>query len=108
MIAALVLFTLPEPVSTEKMRTMSEEIAPLYQGKPGLLTKQFVSLDDGARVGGFYLWDTREAAEGMYEHPKWRSEARQAFGSDPEITWFDCPVVVDNRHDELLVETPAP
>lgn len=107
MIAVLVLFDLDEAVSPDEMRQMSTSIAPMYQGKPGLLTKHFVSRDVGARVGGFYLWESREAAEALYTSGQWLSEARQAFGGDPEITWFDCSVVVDNRHDELMTEAHA-
>lgn len=104
MIGALVLFDLDQPISQANMQKQSESIAPMYQGKPGLLTKHFVSRDGGTRVGGFYLWESRELAEALYTNERWLSEARQAFGSDPDIVWFDCPVVVDNRHDDLFVE----
>jgi hypothetical protein len=73
----------------------------MYQGMPGLIRKYYVSADEGAQVGGIYLWESRDAAEQFYDDA-WRERVTAAYGSPPVMTWFDTPVVVDNRHDELL------
>ena len=42
----------------------------------------------------------REAAEELYaEGGAWREAIRNLYGVDPEITWFETPIIVDNaRH----------
>ena len=37
----------------------------------------------------------RAAAEATYS-TEWREHVAKLFGSAPEITWFDTPVIVDN------------
>ena len=48
-----------------------------------------------------YLWESRAAAEAVY-NPSWLDRVTEAYGSTPSIDWFDVPVVVDNRHDEIV------
>jgi hypothetical protein len=42
------------------------------------------------------LWATRAAAESVY-NAEWRTRVKQLYGSEPEISWFDTPVIVDNQ-----------
>lgn len=101
MITAVVQFSPPQPVPPEDLARLSEANAPLYHGREGLVRKYYVGSDDGTRVGGIYLWETREAAEACYDDA-WRERVTAAYGSEPEILWFDTPVIVDNRHDEIV------
>ena len=48
------------------------------------------------RAGGVYLWETRATAEAVYNN-EWKARVKQLYGSEPEITWFDTPVIVDNQ-----------
>jgi hypothetical protein len=52
--------------------------------------------EDGRRAGDVYLWQTRAAAEALY-NGEWRARVKQLYGSEPEISWFDTPVIVDNQ-----------
>ncbi len=101
MISVLIQFTLPQPMPADKMAEVSLANAPMYQDKPGLVRKYYVSTDDGARVGGMYLWESREAAEATYDDA-WHARVTETYGSPPDMTWFDTPVVVDNRHGEIV------
>jgi hypothetical protein len=38
----------------------------------------------------------RAAAEAVY-NADWKARAKQLYGSEPEISWFDTPVIVDNQ-----------
>ena len=52
--------------------------------------------EDGRSAGGVYLWETRAAAEAIY-NSEWKARVKQLYGSEPKISWFDTPVVVDNQ-----------
>jgi hypothetical protein len=79
----------------EAARTF-EPTAPKYQGLSGLVRKYYLRSEDGCRAGGVYLWETRAAAEAVYSS-EWKARVKQLYGSEPEISWFDTPVIVDNR-----------
>ncbi|NND75644.1 MAG: monooxygenase [Ilumatobacter sp.] len=102
MITAVVQFTLSDPMPGSKLAELSAGNAPMYQDKPGLIRKYYVGSEDGLRVGGIYLWESREAAEAVYDDA-WLERVTDAYGSTPTITWYDTPVVVDNRAGEIVV-----
>src|SRR5689334_25133471 len=95
MITAVVQFSLPQPVSLAEAARLFESSAPKYQNLKGLVRKYYLRAEDGRTAGGVYLWETRAAAEAVY-NDEWREYVTKAFGSAPEITWFDTPVIVDN------------
>ena len=96
MITAVVQISLPKPISLEDAARAFESTAPKYQGLPGLVRKYYLRSEDGCRAGGVYLWETRAAAEAVY-NGEWKARVKQLYGSEPEISWFDTPIVVDNQ-----------
>lgn len=95
MITALVQFRIPQPVTREKARELFSGTAPKYRNVPGLVRKYYVLAEDRASIGGVYLWRSRSDAERLYDE-EWRASIKQRFGSEPAVTYFDSPVVVDN------------
>ena len=95
MITALVQFALPAPISLAEATKRFESSAPKYQNMPGLVRKYYVRSEDGRTAGGIYLWESRDAAEAVY-NGEWRARVEMLYGAKPTITWFDTPVVVDN------------
>ena len=77
MITAIVQFSLPKPISLEEAARAFELTAPKYQGLRGLVRK-------------YYL---RSA---VY-NGEWKARVKQLYGSEPEISWFETPVIVDNQ-----------
>jgi putative monooxygenase ydhR len=96
MITAIVQISLPKPISLEAAARAFELTAPNYQGLRGLVRKYYLRSEDGCRAGGVYLWETRAAAESIY-NDEWKARVQQLYGSRPEIAWFDTPVIVDNQ-----------
>lgn len=96
MITAIVQFTLPKPISLEEATHTFESSAPKYKNLPGLVRKYYLCSEDGRRAGGVYLWQTRAAAEAVYTG-EWKARVKELYGSEPEIAWFDTPVIVDNQ-----------
>jgi hypothetical protein len=101
MITAFVQFTLPTPMPATKLAELSEGTAPLYKDMPGLIRKYYVGTENGSQVGGIYLWESREAGDAVY-NDAWRDRVTASYGSPPTITWFNTPVVVDNRSGEIV------
>src|SRR3984957_15706755 len=96
MITAIVQFSLPKPINLEEAARAFESTAPKYQGLQGLVRKYYLLSEDGRRAGGVYLWETRAAAVAVY-NGEWKARVKQLYGSEPEISWFDTPVIVDNQ-----------
>jgi hypothetical protein len=76
--------------------------APTFRelGARGLLRKDYLNGDAGG--GGIYYWTSQEAAEAWYT-PEWRAKAKQTFGAEPVITYYDTYVTVDNVKGETVV-----
>ena len=101
MITAFTTFTLPKPITREEARNIFLSTAPKYQGVKGLFRKVYVLSEDGLTAGGVYLWNSRADAEAMYTEA-WRSFVRDKYGTEPTVTYFESPVVVDNVTQQVL------
>jgi len=104
MITAVVRFRLPEGTTRDDAKALFEKSAPNYRGVPGLVRKYYLFGDDRTG-GGVYLWDSREAAERLYSDA-WKATIAQRYGTAPEITFYETPVIVDNA-DEAATTAAA-
>lgn len=95
MIVTLVQFSMSPPVSLADAAQRFESSAPKYQNLAGLIRKHYVRSEDGSRVGGIYLWNSRADAERVFDG-EWRERVTKLYGGEPSIMWFDAPVSVDN------------
>ena len=95
MITAIVQFKLPNPVSRDRAQELFLGTAPKYREAAGLVRKYYLLSGDGATAGGAYLWQSREDAERMYT-PEWRQFISRTYGAEPQVQYFETPVVVDN------------
>ena len=97
-ITALVQFKVKDGTTRDEVFTNMKNVAPKFEGMPGLIRKNFVFDGDNGVGGGVYTWETREAAEKVYaEGGPWRAAIRNLYGVDPDITIFETPVIVDNE-----------
>lgn len=103
MITAIVQFRLPAPVSREQARSIFEGSAPNYRNMPGLVRKYYLLSEDGRTAGGAYLWESRAAAEAVYDDA-WRRTVTERYGAEPSVAYFESPVVVDNKTGEILID----
>jgi hypothetical protein len=95
LITAVVQFQVSTPLTLEEATRRFESSAPKYQNLPGLIRKYYIRSLDGRAVGGIYLWQSKQAAEKIY-NGEWRARVEKLYAAKPEISWFDSPVVVDN------------
>ena len=75
-------------------KALFEGSAPRYRAAPGLVRKYYLFGEDGSG-GGVYLWESREAVERMYT-ADWKKMIADHYGTPPQITYFETPVIVDN------------
>ena len=101
MITTITTFRLPKPITRDEARRIFLGTAPTYKGLPGLVRKVYYLSQDGTTAGGIYLWNSRAEADAAYTE-KWKAFAREKYGTDPSVTYFDSPVVVDNLTHEIL------
>ncbi len=101
LITALLQTRLPETVSRQEALEMFRRSAPNYQDTDGLIRKYYLLSEDHRSVGGVYLWESREKAEGVYTG-EWREYVKATFGAYPSLTYFDTPLVVDNLSGEII------
>jgi len=93
MITAIVRFPLPKGTNLEDAKAMFEKSVPTYKAAPGLVRKYYLFGAD-CTGGGVYLWESREAAERQYS-ADWRNMIQEKFGTAPEISFYETPVIVD-------------
>lgn len=101
MITALVQFKLPQALSIAEARAIFESTAPKYRDVAGLIRKYYVLSQDGGTAGGVYLWRTQDDAERMYS-AEWRRFVQDKYGSEPTVTYFATPVLVDNVAGQIV------
>lgn len=97
MITAIVQFTLPSTVTSEKAAELFRGSAPKYEGLAGLVRKYYLFDPATGNAGGVYLWESRAAAEAVYT-PAWIAMLTERYGVAPRISYFESPVIVDNSH----------
>ena len=103
MITVITTFRLPRPIAPAEARAIFLSTAPKYRGLPGLIRKVYVLSEEGSAVGGIYLWRSRAEAEALYTDA-WKAFVREKYGTEPSVTYFQSPVVVDNDRREILTE----
>lgn len=95
MIGALVLFNTGGSLSEDEAIERFNTTAPNYRGLAGLNSKAYIYEENGSHLGGFYLWESRAAAEAMYSDA-WQAKATEIYGVKPVIRYFDVPVFIQN------------
>lgn len=95
MIASIVTFRLPEPLTVEQAAEAFRSTAPKYLGMPGLVRKHYYVSESGDRAGGVYFWESRAAAEACYTQ-QWKDTVAAKYGSPPDVLFVEVPVTVDN------------
>ncbi len=101
MITVLVQFKLPNPITRDQAQEVFSGTAPKYRDIHGLIRKYYLLSEDGGTAGGVYLWKSRGDADRLYDE-NWRKFIVAKYGSEPSVTYFESPVVVDNLVGEII------
>ncbi len=101
MITALVQFNLSTPLTGNEVKEDFSNLVPRLREVPGLIRKYFLLSEDGRTAGGVYLWESKAAAERLYTDD-FKKSIVERYGSEPSVTYFESPVVVDNLVGEII------
>ncbi len=95
MITSITRFPLPPGLDRAAIIEDIKSTIQVYQGCPGLIRKYIgIDLEQG-HGAGIYLWEDRASADAYYRIALARMKSQ--LGAEPEVTFLDTPVVVDNR-----------
>lgn len=97
MITAIVQFKLSPFISRDRVQEdfSLSHLAPTFRTLPGLIRKYFLLSKDGTMAGGVYLWKSQADGEHFYTD-EFKKSITDRYGSEPSITYFESPIVVDN------------
>jgi hypothetical protein len=100
MITEIVTFKLPQGMTHEDVVANFEKTAPNWKANPDLIRKNYLVDAGNGVAGGVYVWTDRAHAE------KWHGEAfrnmvKEIYGSEPELRYFETPIVVDNTTNAI-------
>ena len=95
-VTAVVRFPFPEVKTEEELIASFESSSALYRDVPGLLRKYYLMSEDRRSGGGVYIFESRADAERVHDEV-WRARLRERMGVEPEVQYFDSPVIVDNE-----------
>ena len=103
MILAVVKIPISKEMDLDEYNAHAEDVAPNFEGLPGLIRKNFLYSAEEGVAGGVYCWESREAAEACYvEDGIWRKNIREFFKAEPAITYYETPVITDNALGKIV------
>jgi hypothetical protein len=95
MITEIVTFRLPNGMTHDDVVANFEKTAPNWKANPDLIRKNYLVDVENGLAGGVYLWKDRAHAE-KWHGEAFRNKVKEIYGSEPEIQFFETPIVVDN------------
>jgi hypothetical protein len=96
-------FNLSSEFTKERARQVFADAGQKFLGMKGLVRKYFMlTEEDGGTASSIYLWEDRSYPEGFYTD-EWYDFIEEKYGHRPTVSYFDCPVIVDNLTDQILV-----
>ncbi|MDA0963051.1 MAG: hypothetical protein O2898_09050 [Proteobacteria bacterium] len=99
MIIEFVTFDCPAGFSQADILADARSTVAMWQANEKLIRKHFVTREDG-KIMGVYLWPDRAAAEVAHD-AAWVARFRARTGVEPEITYGDVFMVIDNVSGEV-------
>ena len=103
MITEIVMFRLPEGMSRDDALAKYQLSIPIWQANPDLIRKAFLFDEASHQGGGVYLWKNMEAAK-LAHGAAFQERIRSTCGGDPEIRYFETPILVDNSIQQVIDE----
>lgn len=95
MIGVTVTFDYAGNFDRARMIKIASEARGMFEGMPGLRLKVFTFDEKQQRAANFYIWDSREAAEGFFTEDL-RQRVTGLYGVAPSIEFVEVAEIVDN------------
>ena len=104
MYISVVEIDLPPDVDVAALRNVFTEAGRRYTDVEGLL-RTYYTLKGGTVTGGVFVWDTLEHAEAGHADPDWHKIIMDRYGTEPRVTYYEVPVIVDNIMGDVFKES---
>lgn len=78
-----------------RVMKVAENARAMFEGMPGLRFKFFTMDENNRRAANFYVWDSKETAEGFFS-PELRERVTGLYGVAPHIDFVEIAELVDN------------
>jgi len=99
-------FKLPADIDAKKAGNSSRASAPKYRGLKGWCASTTCSTREAASAAAVYLWKSKADADAVYT-PQCKAYIADAYGTPPEIRYFETSVVVDNESEKTILDAAA-
>jgi hypothetical protein len=103
MITEIVTFKLPEGMTRDQLVANFRQTAPKWHENPDLIRKNYLYESANGLGGGVYLWKNMDDAK-RWHNDAFRKKVLEVYGSEPTITYFETPIVVDNAAGKITDE----
>jgi len=101
MITVIVQFQLGRDATKETAAAIFRSTAPRYLGMKPLIRKYYIFNEETRKAGGCYLFEDRESAAQVFDG-NWKAITSEKYGAEPEVQFFETPVIVDNTTSEII------
>jgi hypothetical protein len=95
MIGVYVTFQYNGDFDRERLINVADKARSMFEGMPGLRFKFFTFDEAQQRAANFYVWESREAAEGFFTD-ELREMVTDLYGVAPGIDFVEIAQIVDN------------
>jgi heme-degrading monooxygenase HmoA len=95
MIGVNVTFAYGDDFDRARVIAVAENARGMFEGMPGLRYKFFTFDDTHHRASNFYVWDSKDAAEGFFSD-ELRERVAGLYGVRPTIDFVEIAQMVDN------------
>lgn len=95
MITEIVFFNLPDGISREELMFKYMSTAEAWSKNEDLIEKHYFYDAKQNRGGGVYIWKSKEAMTKWHGN-EYKSRIKEIYGSEPEMTYFDSLVHINN------------
>ena len=98
----IVKFKISDDIDNNSIKEKFKETAPMYQDTNGLIRKNYLFNNSENMAGGVYIFDNSENAHAWFDESRiqWLTDRY----SEPEISYFDSPIEVNNDSNQIYIE----
>ena len=102
MFVVIVKFKISDDIDNNSIKEKFKETAPMYQDTNGLIRKNYLFNESKNMAGGVYIFDNSENAHAWFDESRiqWLTDRY----SEPEISYFDSPVEVNNDSNKIYIK----
>ena len=102
MFVVIVKFKISDDIDNNSIKEKFKETAPMYQETNGLIRKNYLFNESKNMAGGVYIFNNSENAHAWFDESRiqWLTDRY----SEPERTYFDCPVEVNNDSNKIFIK----